>query len=197
MPAQRRKSNKKTRNGSRKSTVSSSTILKYNGSAILPKSMGQAKVEPLNFSTYIALNASVGGTVDLVYGTGLVTSANDWTSTAAIFNEYRVLAMELEFQPIVSYTSSYPPVYWVLDRNASGTLGSYVVCANHESANLKSSRYPHKVVIKMDGPDEAVWTSTSTTFSWGWIKVFGTNFATSQNVGLINLRFLVQMRGKK
>lgn len=187
----KRKSAGKTSNASRNPV---STV--YRGPIVLPGSKAQNEVEVFNTSYYAAMNASVGGTVDFVLGSGLVTSLPDWSSISGSWHEYRVLAMEIDFQPIVSYTSSYPPIIWVKDRNNTGTLGSYAAAGTHESAEIRSSRYGHKTAIKMDGVDESVWTPTATTFNALYIKGFGTNFATSANVGAYLLTFLIQVRGR-
>lgn len=152
--------------------------------------------EPIerNVSYYAAINASVSGNVDFVLGTGLVTSLGDWANISGTYHEYRVLGMEMDFVPIVSYTSSYPPIVWVVDRNNSSTLGNYTTAANHESAKISSSRYPHRYRWIMDGPSESVWTPVATTFNAGYLKGFGNNFASSQNVGAYLLRFRLQLR---
>lgn len=191
-----KKKSKKEPKKSNSTKAVSPTALSYKGPVAIPGSNQQIETFQFNSSYYAAMNASVGGSLDFVLGTGLVTSIPDWSNISGSWHEYRVLAMEIHFQPIVSYTSSYPPIIWVNDRNNTGTLGTYANAGIHESAQIVSSRYAHKLNIKMNGPDEAVWTPSATSFSWGYIKGFGTNFAASQNVGAYLLKFLVQVRGR-
>lgn len=174
----------------------SATATQYRGPILLPKSLEQDRPVAMNFSYTAALNASVGGVVDYVNGSGLALSAGDWASLAAVWHEYRVLGFEFNYQPLATYTSSYPPLIVVMDRNNSATLGSYATAANHESAVLLPSRYPWKKLIKMSGIEESVWTPVATTLSTMYIKLYGDSFATSQNLGRYLMTFLVQFRGR-
>lgn len=194
MSAKKRGGSKKGRNAL--DFQSSGSWIKYSGPIRLPFTYEQNTIATTNSSYYGAFTASAGGVCDFVLGSGLITSIGDWSSISAGYHEYRVLGMEMDFQPSVSYTSSYPPLVWVADRGNNGTLGSYAAGANHESAILKSSRYPHKTTIKMIGVEESSWIQVGITTSTIYIKVYGSAFASVQTVGAYLLTFLLQLRGR-
>ncbi len=176
--------------------MTDSTILKYTGPLMIPKSLNQDHVICVNFSYFFPLNATVGGVVDNAYSDQSVVSANDWANIAGSFHEFRVLAFQMHFEPLVSYTTNYPAFVTVIDRSVATTLGGYTSAANHESCQLWSSRYPKRVIARMDGPEEADWVSTTTSSNKYFIKHYGTGFTASQNVGNILFTYLVQFRGR-
>jgi hypothetical protein len=190
-----RKGKGKRQSARRRPQQNSSTLTRFTGPIRLPLTSGQAAISPINTSYFTAINANVSGTFDFSFASGLVTSLPDWSNFAATYHEYRVLGFEVIYQPIVSYTSSYPPWIWASDRATGATLGSYAIGASHESAIIRSPRYACTHSIKLNGVEEAVWTPTSTTFSWGWIKIFGTGYTSNQNIGLAIVKFLIQFRG--
>lgn len=166
----------------------------YSGPVLVQGASAQDSVNEMNFSNTGIITASVGGAVDLVYGTGGVTAAPDWSSNIAVWHEYRVLCMELEFMPIsISSTTAYPLV-GVLDRGSSATLGGYNAAVSHESSKLLGTNRPWKLKINMSGPDEAVWTSTATTFNAFYIKIYGDTYVGSQTLGRYLIRYRVQFR---
>jgi hypothetical protein len=171
-------------------------MVKYTGPLLLAPSMQQDHVIPMNFSYYFPLNATVGGVVDNSYADSSITGAGDWASVAATFHEVRVLAFSMHYVPLVSYTTNYPPFITVLDRNTSTVLGAYTAAANHESALLSSSRYNVTRTIKMDGISECAWNPTSSLTSYKYIKMYGSGFTASQNVGNILFTYLAQFRGR-
>jgi hypothetical protein len=187
---------KKGAKGKRLPAFFSEASTQYNGPLILPKSMQQEEVQPINMNYYFPLNATVGGVIDNVYGEQSVVNASDWASISASFHEFRVLAFEMEYVPLVSYTTNYPPFVGVVDRSVTATLGAYTSAANHESCRIWSSRYPHKILAKMSGVEEADWVSTSTAINHYYIKMYASGFTASQNVGTILFKYLVQFRGR-
>lgn len=167
----------------------------YSGPVILPLSNEGSQITTINMGYSSAIVAS-SGTVNTVFPTSLVTSCAGWTNMAAEWHEYRVLAMEVHLVPEIIYTGTqlYSPVVSVVDRATGGALTSYTQAADHSSAKFHSSRYDLRRVIKMDGPEESVWTATTTSFSWGWVKIWGTDFSSTQTVYRGHYIFLVQFR---
>lgn len=192
----RGKPRRKSSRSKKSAAFNNDVLIVYKGPVMIPDSFEQKHVISENFSYFFPLNATVGGSVDNVYGSGSVTNANDWSSIAACFHEYRVLAFKMHFVPLVSYTTNYPTFVAVVDRQNNGTLGTYVAAANHESVQVWPSRYPKQITARMDGIEEAQWNQTSASTDRYYIKHFGTNFTASQNVGNILFTYLVQFRGR-
>ncbi len=193
MPKNQNKNKKQNKN------AVSGGATSYQGPLVLPRSLEQQNIVEINCG-FSSLAISSGTVLDLVFGTGLVTSSNDWSSITSTFHEYRVLAMEYNFCPSnITYggtTQLLQPIFSVTDRQAATALGSVAVAADHESSMIHYSREPFKRIIKMSGPEESVWTATGTTFSWGWVKIYGLAFASNTEIGRSYLKFLVQLRGK-
>lgn len=188
-----RKGNK-TGGNSRTKSYTNPAATSYSGPIMVRGGPQQDNVIELNFANTGIITASVGGAVDLVYGGGGTTSAPDWSSAALVWHEYRVLAMELEFMPVsISSTTAYPLIGTV-DRGSSATLGGYNAAVSHESAKLLPSNRGWRMKANMNGPDESVWTATTTTFSCFWIKVYGDTFVGSQTLGRYIVRYRVQFR---
>jgi hemoglobin-like flavoprotein len=178
------------------------TSTSYNGPVFLRNATEEEDVQVFNVS--LIQDATMAASVlDFTLPTSGVQSVADWTSIAAVFAEYRVLAMEVMFEPNVVYNTvttasvGYPVIAWCTDRDQAATLGSYAVAASHESCVIKSSRYPHKQVYKMNGIEESVWTPVATTFAHGWIKGYATLAGVgTPTLGKLQTRFLLQVRGK-
>lgn len=193
MPRGKKKSKHPRKNANR--AMHSSTITRYRGPLRIPGSIAQETIFTMNFSYTTLITANLSGVIDFVIGSSLVRSLPNWSNLQASFHEYRVLSFEMDFKPQVTYTSSYPSLALVVDRASSATLGSYAVAAQHESCTLVSSRYPFRKRISINGIEESVFTATTTNFDFGYIKGYGDNFATSQNLGRYFITFLVQFRG--
>lgn len=175
----------------------------YRGPMWLPNANEQADVQCFNVGQYTDMS-STSDVIDFVLTTASVQNVVDWNSIAAVFAEYRVLAMECNFVPKVVYTTialasvGYPAMAWVTDRDTNATLGSYNVAATHESCVVKSIRYPHTQIYRMNGVEEAVWTPVGTAFSNGFIKAYGAQTGIgSIVVGHLHIRYVLQVRGKQ
>jgi hypothetical protein len=191
-----RKNTGKRTQGPSSKNFSDDVMTKYTGRLMIPSSLNQDHVVPVNFSYYFPLNATVGGVIDNVYGEASVAAANDWNNIANSFHEFRVIMFQMDYVPLVSYTTNYPPFITVIDRGVNASLGAYTAAANHESAMLWSSRYPKKIKARMDGVEEADWQVTSGAVNHYYIKQYGSGFTASQNVGNILFTYLVQFRGR-
>jgi len=173
----------------------------YHGPVTLPKSMGEQRIYNTNCS-YTSLFTCSAGTLTLSINTALVMNTSGWVQLAAEWHEYRVVAMEVYYCPNITYEAAtiqvYLPLICVVDRATGTALGSYAGAADHESAQIFSSKHEYRRVIRMDGPEESVWTPVGTTFNWGYVKFYGTGFSPAgATIGRGMYRFLLQLRGKQ
>lgn len=201
--ARQRGAKNQGKRGSKLALAHNASITRYDGPIWLQGANEQEDVQCFNVGLIQDVTAA-GAVIDFTISTGNVQSVSDWASIAACFAEYRVLAMEVIYEPLVGYatlvmaTSGYPILAWATDRDTSATLGSYAVAATHESCVLKSSRYPHLQKWRMNGVEEAVFTPVATAFSSGFIKCYGTQAGLgTATIGKIHERFLLQCRGKQ
>jgi hypothetical protein len=173
----------------------------YHGPIVLPKAMGEQRIYNTNCSYTSAFTASAG-TITLSINTSLVQNTSGWVQLAAEWHEYRVVAMEVIYVPILTYQTAtiavYPPCICVVDRATNSALGSYAGAADHESAQMFNLKHQYRRTIRMDGPEESVWTPVGTAFSFGYIKFYATGCdPAGATYGRGMYRFLLQLRGKQ
>ncbi len=136
------------------------------------------------------------------------TEAQGWTALAALYDEYRVLGLELEW--ITKYypdSSDAPggaqligPLYSVVDK-ADGTALTTVASAfEYESCHAHPLWGPGsnwKREWRMSGAEEAAFVSTSAPATIGSIKLAATSLTASIDYGVLFATLLVQFRGRK
>jgi hypothetical protein len=155
-----------------------------------------------------ALSSSVGGIINTVVSSSPNTFAN-WSSYSAIYDEFRVLGMQLEYFPSNRYskvTTICMPGIGVVDRSDSTTLSSASIL--YESTRQLSledpwtdrSEYRGSSVpalkIHMDGAEEGQWLSTTSTAASLFIKLYFSGLTASSQYGVYYVRALVQFRGQ-
>jgi hypothetical protein len=193
-----KKNNKRGKNHGKNTAANpQESVIVYKGPVLLPSASNETYVIKRNCSKYVALTANGSGVLDVNFASGDVTGVTDWSSIQQVYHEYRVLAFEIKYIPYRNYvtTNQFPPLISVVDHSTNGALSTYVNAVAHESANIHSAWNEVKRVAKMNGSEEAVWTTISSTFSWGWIKLFATGFANTQPVGGVMVEFLLELRG--
>jgi len=172
----------------------------YHGPVVLPKSSEEATVYPQNFSYTNLVNADGGGVIAQVFSTEDVRSSSDWGNISSSYDEYRVVAMEVLYVPIIRYDTAfpYPPMITVVDRSDIAAMSSYSTSATHESAVMKIPNKIWRRVIKMKSTEESdfIATSAASPTSWGSIKIYGSGFTASASYARFQQVFLVQFRGR-
>jgi len=179
--------------------VVADTALEYSG-PIVPqqyKKMKDIREEIMRLDTDII--ASGGGVVANVIGSN-PTAYTNWTQASAMYDEYRVLGMEVHFEPYQIYGSTSlnrSPMYIVNDRADATALTSYSNALEYSSVELRNSgkRWTH--TIKMSGAEDAQWTPVSTGVSTLYVKVYAGVLTPSVAIGRTATTLLVQFRGTK
>lgn len=144
------------------------------------------------------LSSTAGGQINYVYSSS-PSAAGDWSNLAAVWEEYRVLAMRLRFRPSNRYskaTTNCRPGYVVVDRGSSAGLGSMQAAANHESAKEVDLEDPFSIDAKMSNADEAVFIATSSPTPYIWFKMWFEGLTVSTEYGVLELDWRVQFRGR-
>jgi len=167
-------------------------------------------VQPLIGFFNLASNA--GGVINAVYDQTM-TTANAWTHLAASYDEFRVLAFQVEFFPNNRYTkvtTLCTPLVGVVDRDSNGALLSFAAGFQYASARMLSLEDPWTdakeykgssvpaLKWKMDSVEDAVFLTTAapTPTIKGAIKLYGQNLTASTTYGIVLQRFIVQFRGR-
>jgi len=192
------------------SSSSSAGKLMYTGPIMLPKTILQEDVHCENLFFEGTLTSSSTGVINNFY-TNDPTNCLEWTTWVLLYEEFRVLAFELEYFPSNRYSKTTTvciPGVGVVDKTGSGALSSLSNGFSHGSCRVLSLEDPWtsrrdfagnkapSFTWRMSSAEEALFTNTSTTLSNGAIKLFFANLSNSTQYGIILLRFLVQFRGR-
>jgi len=199
MPGKKKTLSQKRRGSRRSKTpnIAESTLV-YNGPYVLSRAGQQAHTEVVELTAVSTFSSDSGGGMDLVLNND-PSGYTDWSSYAAIWDEYRVLAMRLTFIPNNQYsktTTLTVPLYVVIDRDSSGALSSKNQAVQYESCKIKSLENRWSYGIKMHGPTGAGWITTAATAATWWMKTFALSLSASSAYGDALITLMVQMRGK-
>ncbi len=184
------------------------TLTKYKGPVRLPSSSEGIEIQTLNMAYSSTISASGAGALVLTLASDtLLQSVSDWASMVATFTEYRILAMEFNYAPIIKYYDNtgggspnqiYPPVISVVQHSDSAALTGYAQAAVHESAKIHRSDRNIVRTIRMADVSEAVWVDINQSpNNLMYIKMYGSGFTNSANIAQGIYTFLVQFRGRK
>jgi len=194
-----RNSNRRRRGKSQQLENNNSRIV-YNGPVVIPASLEEQRLFPMNFSFVSNLTTDGAGTLPQTFQAEDVRNAADWSSIAATFDEYRVVAVKVTWVPIKEYSATfrYQPVATVVDRADATALSSYNIAAACESFQLHEGDKKFSRTMKMASVEEAEFLSVlATPTSWGWIKMYATNIIpVSTTIYRFAMTFLVQFRGR-
>lgn len=127
------------------------------------------------------------------------TNASNWSNFVNVFDEYRVLAVRVEFKPLLiagGSTSTYmAPIIHVIDRDSSVALTSYTLANRYTSARETPGGKPFSQTIYMSSVEEAGFVSVSTTKTLGWFQFYSSGNTASFTLGRCKLTYIVQFRG--
>lgn len=121
---------------------------------VVPRQMSQASAENRTFRRMLAASGTMttgaGGYVGLVsvIGTGNVTSCGSWSSYAAVALEFRVLAIEVDFIPVMNSQINFttpPPCMLAVGVYSSGLVPStYPGVAEGPNSTIHNALRPFK-----------------------------------------------------
>jgi len=170
----------------------------YAGPARLPRSSVQDVTDIMELKSVLAITSSVGGVIDTVVDNN-PSGYLDWSSIAALWDDYRALSLKIEFVPYNRYsktTTTCKPFYWVIDRDSNGALTSVNAAAQYESAELKSIEDPWHRTAKMLGSPAAQFKTTASPAFTFCLKAYQTGLSASTTYGELLITLLVQVRGR-
>jgi hypothetical protein len=155
------------------------------------------------------LTSSAGGIINQVF-TSSSTSFQNFSTWAGLYEEFRILGIQLEFYPNNRYsktTTSCIPGFGVVDHADTSALTSAAQALGYASCRILSvedpwsdrSEYRGSSVpalrIRMAGAEEAQWLPTASTAGLLAIKTYFTGLTASTQYGLFLFRALAQFRG--
>jgi len=188
----------------------SAGILMYRGPVSIPRSRFQEDVYPVNMFFEAPFTSSGIGIIANVY-TNDPTNCIEWPTISATWEEFRVLAFELEYFPSNRYSKTATfcvPGVGIIDHSNISPLGSLAAGFAHGSNRVLSLEDPWTgrrdfagnkappLKWEMSSAEEAVFTSTSATLSNGSIKFYFGSLSNATTYGIVLIRFLIQFRGR-
>lgn len=147
-------------------------------------------------------SSSAGGKFDGAWITSQATSCTDWSSFAAVYQEYRVVAMEVKW--LNRYNNTYNAtaapgfgamaVYHIPTIPTATSIDEVVQNSNHK---LWNTGRPLTMQWRARGTEEMAWMTTATSSSHGGIQVYAEGASASTLYGCWILTFTVEFRGRK
>lgn len=178
----------------------SATALRYTGPIIQRADQQNTDLVEMVLIQDLAISSGVGGVISPTFAFNNPSSATDWSSAIALYDEYRVLGMRLEYHPnayTASAVSSFAPVYSVIDRDSASALGGYSTAVNYASCKEHSLDRPFSREMKMESSAEAQFFNTSALpTSSGSIKLISTGLSNSTGYGRVSVYYMIQFRGR-
>ncbi len=180
------------------------TALSYNGPLTLPRSLTEknvSDVRQINNAGQVA--SSAAGVINTVFDWySQASTPADWASLQNLWQEYRILSMEIELIPWNKYnqptTTVCAPMYTVVDRANNTPLASLAGAIDYESCVATEPSTKVRRSVKMDSVEEAHFVaigSAPATASRAYIKLFSSGNATSTTYYDFVARVMVQFRG--
>ncbi len=195
---------KKTTQNKGKSNPSTA-VVRYTGPTRLSAATQSNDVIVTEINNAGQLITTAGGTISTVFDAYSQASTGvDWASFINLYQEYRILSMEIELIPYNTYnfptTSTLGPMYTVTDRGTNAALTSLATTVAYDSMKVQ---LPSKRIIrqiKMDGLDEAGWIANSASPATGsrlFIKTWSSGNVASTTLYDFIARVIVQFRGRQ
>jgi len=145
-----------------------------------------------------ALVTDAGGLITGVY-TNNPTGYANWTNLAGVFDEYRVLGIEIEVEPntfVGSNNFIFAPIAVVNDYDSVTALASYTSAALYSSYQEYPGLTRFRKLALMSGAENASFINTAAPTNTFGIKFYSAGNTVSTTVGRIRLKAVVQFRGK-
>ncbi len=196
-------SQKKKKRKALKFKEPSDTVSKYLGPIDTPAVKEASDVHSL-LMTYGGTLASDGsGVLAPVFDPySQASSSANWTSAAALFSEFRILAYKFVFMPKNKFnkdtTVTVFPGYAVVDRASNSALSSISQATAFASVLEVSLEGRWQREIRMDSVEEAQFISTASspaTSAKFFLKLFANGLTASYTYGQYVSYTLVQFRG--
>jgi len=177
---------------------SASTLI-YRGPIIVDRNQSASISRTLSY----ALSVSTTGLGSLIFNiTNDPSGSYTWTSYAAAYEEYRVLGMHVDFQPILQNFSNTSGLALSMGlglvhyatRDSSYVPASLSAAISFPSARLTNIQKAWKREIRMSGTNESQWTNTSSPGNTFGVGIFANGLTATTQYGVIAIRLLCQFR---
>jgi hypothetical protein len=195
------KRNKKSRSASQAKSNPGNGVQQYTGPSKLPSSSSRGDAIAVRLSLVANVSASAGGVI--AYGAANNPSGyTEWSSWAALYQEYRVLSFLLEYKPHYigfggATTVNSQALIGYVDRNTgTATATTYSAAYNVQDCKFGNTSQPMTIRSRMSGATEAGWTNTSAPAGYVSHNLTAVGLTASQICGVAGLYLIVQFRNR-
>jgi len=182
----RRGKNSENRNPKQLAEVPISAVV-YSGPIRTLNEKDAKATHTVTISASSTVTSTAGGVINNVVSNSPI-GFPEWAGLAALFQEYRILGIELHYSPVNKYSKTTTvcyPVIGVIDRESIAPLTSYNEADSYSSARFLSLEQDWTMKAKMCDHDEAQFYSTSggpaKTIA---LKFYSTNLSLSTAYGM-------------
>jgi len=145
------------------------------------------------------VSSDAGGVWQAVYQNN-PSGYSGWSNLAATFDEYRVIGLCLQFEPLWfaggTTVTTIAPVAVVIDYDSSANLSGYSQAAQYSSFREFPGQTQFTVIAPMSGAENATFIGTNSATTTYNIKCYSSGNSISLTFGRATLRAVVQFRGK-
>ncbi len=174
------------------------SVVTYRGPILAPRDREETDLHTVVLGYTATLASDATGTIASFFVNNIGSSV-DWSSFAAIYDEYRVLGIRLEYFPNNRYTkvtTTCVPALCAVDRDDIGTPASYNELMGYASSKVCSLEDPWSMEAHMSGIEDSGFVTTATTTPLYGIKMFATGLTVSTTYGRYFFYWRVQFRGR-
>jgi len=130
----------------------------------------------------------------------LPSNSGNWANLALVFDEYRVLALKVDYKPSYFAASSstviLAPIASVIDLDNNSALGSYLAASAYSSQKESPGMKSFSRLALMSAVENSNFISTASPSTSFWIKYWSNGNPASTNIGRFVISYYVQFRGK-
>lgn len=200
MPRSRKKTGPSSRKRARMSYNPPEECVVYTGPARIPKAVQERETVsvPINYGPSGQSGNGSGAVLGL--WTNDPSGYQDWSSLAAVYDEYRVLSMTVKWLPVNRYNQPTNVIVGTgvsaIDRDDVTSITTEAAMLEYGSAMIHNLADPWTRTVKMAGIEDALWVTTATPKPTFCIKFVSQNNTASVHYGNVYLLALCQFRGR-
>jgi len=151
----------------------------------------------LNFDFTVAADGA--GTYSSNFSNG-ASSSPDWASYAAIFDEYRVIALKVVYTPVLyvggSTATQFQPIATVIDYDDGNVPATMSGMSEFSSFKEHAPLKPWSVVALAQSVSDLQFIDTASPAATFNIHALSLGNTASVNLGRLKVQYLTQFRGK-
>jgi len=181
------------------STGPSATSLSFKGPVVSRFDKANTNEVVVVLRYYQLLTSTAGSQIENTYPLDNPSGALNWSDYSTVFDEYRVLASDIKYEPSNQYTGPSTtvvnPIATVVDRDGSGPLTAFNNAIAYGSFEMHNLSRPWIRTYRMEGTREAVYSTTAAPGTTGSFLLYAGMVTASTTYGYVVQTWRVQFRG--